>query len=253
LEARESALRRRYLLAGLLASAIGLALVHFVALRLRGAMDNVISDFGDDEGSRPDSVIAELAEIGGALASARARVGETVSELERARHDALTGLPGRELFMRRATAQIAAARAMEDPAVAILYIDLDGFKAVNDNHGHHEGDEILRGVAATLRQCVRAPDSIGRMGGDEFVVCVSAPRRHLMEIVARAREGIRKGVTGLGRGMDCSIGCAVGSCDHSLSALMEQADAAMYEAKKARRNGPAALHGDCAAGTITAA
>lgn len=253
LEARESALRRRYLLAGILASAIGLALVHFVALRVRGAMDNVISDFGDDEGSRPDSVIAELAEIGGALASARARVGQTVTELERARHDALTGLPGRELFMRRATAQITAARAMEGHAAAILYIDLDGFKAVNDNHGHHVGDEILRGVAATLRQCVRAPDCVGRMGGDEFVVCVSAPRRHLMDIVARAREGIGKGVKALGRGVDCSIGCATGSCDHSLSALLEQADAAMYEAKKARRNEAAALHAARAAGTITAA
>lgn len=247
LEARASSLRRRYLLAGLLASAIGLGLVRLVAVRLRGAMDNVISDFGDEEASRPDSVIAELAEIGGALASARARFGESVSELERARHDALTGLPGRELFTRRATAQMTAARAMEDCAVALLYIDLDGFKAVNDNYGHPVGDEILRGVAATLRQCVRAPDSLGRLGGDEFVVCVSAPRRHLMDVVARAREGIAKGVAALGRGVGCSIGCATASCESSLSALIEQADAAMYAAKQARRHELA-----CAAGTITA-
>jgi diguanylate cyclase (GGDEF)-like protein len=236
LAAQESSLRQRFLLGGFLAVAIGLALVHAVALRLRGAMDEVMSDFGDEEGSRPDSVITELAEIGGALATARARFGQTASELERARHDALTGLPGRDLFMRQATAQITAARAMEGYAVAILYVDLDGFKAVNDTQGHRAGDEILRGVAATLRQNVRAPDSVGRMGGDEFVVCVSAPRRHLMDIAMRARDGISKGIAALGPGVGCSIGWASASCERNLSDLIAEADGSMYVAKQARRH-----------------
>ncbi|MDB5899947.1 MAG: hypothetical protein JWP41_3549 [Ramlibacter sp.] len=233
---REATIGRRFLLGGALSLCVGLVLLHFVARRLRAEIDDVVTDFGDLDGEAPSSVISEFHEIGGALASARAKAGRTARELELAKHDSLTGLPGRELFLQRAQAQVDVARATEDCGVAVLYIDLDGFKAVNDTLGHKAGDQILRDVAATLRQCVRSPDAVGRTGGDEFVVCFAAPRQNLNDLATRACERISAGVSALGSGVGCSIGWATSSSGRNLLELIEEADAAMYLAKSARRH-----------------
>jgi diguanylate cyclase (GGDEF)-like protein len=236
LAAREESLRERVILGGALSLCLGLILLHFVAQRLRREVDEVVTDFGDLDGQAPNSVISEFAQIGGALASARAKAGRTAMELERAKHDSLTGLPGRELFLAQAQGQLQAARAMDDHGVALLYIDLDGFKAVNDTLGHRAGDEILKQVAATLRQCVRSPDVVGRTGGDEFVVCFAAPRGLLSDLAARACERISEGVSRLDHNVGCSIGWAIAGSECDLLALIDEADAAMYLAKSARKH-----------------
>ena len=88
-----------------------------------------------------------------------------------AHHDALTGLPNRKMFLERADMAVRAAQG-SDTDVAILFMDLDGFKAVNDDAGHGAGDALLVVVANRLRECVRQVDLVGRIGGDEFVVLV---------------------------------------------------------------------------------
>jgi diguanylate cyclase (GGDEF)-like protein len=235
---REATLRRRYVMGGALSLCLGLVLLHFVALRLRSGIDEVVTDFGELDSQGPSSVISEFAEIGGALATARAKAGRTAAELERAKHDSLTGLPGRELFLQLAHAQLNAARAMDDHGIALLYIDLDGFKAVNDNFGHRRGDKLLQDVAATLRQCVRTPDAVGRIGGDEFVVCFAAPRQRITELAERACTRITEEVARLGNGVGCSVGWATCSTttECNLAELLDEADAAMYLVKSARKH-----------------
>jgi diguanylate cyclase (GGDEF)-like protein len=237
LAAREESLRQRYAIGGLLSLALGLALLHFVARWLRSGIDDMTVDV-DDVDSVSSSVISEFAEIGGALATARAKAHRSAAELELARHDSLTGLPGRELFLHQAQAQLQRARCSDDLGIAVLYLDLDGFKAVNDTFGHARGDKLLKEVAATLRQCVRSPDAVGRTGGDEFVVCFTAPREQLSEFAVSACDRITQEVARLGSGLGCSIGWAIATfpADCKLTELIDEADAAMYLVKSARKH-----------------
>ncbi len=85
-------------------------------------------------------------------------------------HDALTGLPNRILFLDRVEQMLVQARRAKSRKAAIMFLDLDRFKQINDNLGHEAGDECLRTVAQRIRQCVRASDTVARMGGDEFTI-----------------------------------------------------------------------------------
>jgi diguanylate cyclase (GGDEF)-like protein len=171
-----------------------------------------------------------------ALGMVRRRTGELRHQ---ALHDALTGLPNRVLALDRAEQMLA---TDERKHVAALYVDLDGFKQVNDTFGHAAGDELLRMVAGRLSTVVRAGDTAARLGGDEFVVLLagigpdSAPARvaeRLLEVLARPYD---LGAT-VGRQLSvtASVGLAEGPRD-SADELLRDADLALYEAKAAGRN-----------------
>ncbi len=160
--------------------------------------------------------------------------------LHRALHDPLTGLPNRALFLDRLTHAVAH-RADPHTYTAVMLIDLDRFKVINDALGHESGDEVLVAVADRLRSCSRAATTIARFGGDEFtVLCeqLDSPReaitiaRRLLDCVARPIP--------LGSGevsMSMSIGITIVNTevDHPGS-LLRDADAAMYRAKEQGRN-----------------
>src|SRR3954453_19469943 len=156
-------------------------------------------------------------------------------------HDPLTGLPNRTLFLDRARHAVdAAARPRISPA--ILYIDLDGFKPVNDTFGHEAGDSLLRTVADRLRGCLRPADTAARLGGDEFVVLLNGPidRFGVARVVERIRSQLDVPVA-LGDGVittvGASIGIAPGGIDTSdADSLVRNADIAMYAAKRALGN-----------------
>jgi diguanylate cyclase (GGDEF)-like protein len=169
-------------------------------------------------------------------------VREKTGELRhQAMHDALTDLPNRVLALDRAQQMLARARRHES-SVAALYIDLDGFKHVNDTFGHAAGDALLRTVAERLMTVVRDSDTAARLGGDEFVVLLerslneAAPElvaERLLEVLGqpydmRDKLGRRLSVT-------ASVGIATG-VRASADELLRDADLALYEAKVSGRN-----------------
>jgi diguanylate cyclase (GGDEF)-like protein/PAS domain S-box-containing protein len=154
-------------------------------------------------------------------------------------HDALTGLANRVLFADR-VGQALRRRARGDGAAAVVFIDLDGFKAVNDTLGHQAGDALLREVADRLRSTVRAGDTVARLGGDEFAVLVEASgdgvapagatADRVLAALARPMELAGQRVTISG-----SVGIAVATADATGESLVRDADIAMYAAKVSGR------------------
>jgi diguanylate cyclase (GGDEF)-like protein len=180
------------------------------------------------------------------LASGRARarrlVSEKTGELEHlAMHDALTGLPNRVLALDRAEQLLARARRTQSP-IAALYIDIDGFKHVNDTFGHATGDQFLQLVADRLRSVVRESDTAARLGGDEFLVLLDGSTLDAgPELVAeRLLEVLREPYdlrAQIGRQVSVSatIGLALGQ-RASAEELLANADVALYSAKTAGKN-----------------
>jgi diguanylate cyclase (GGDEF)-like protein len=157
-------------------------------------------------------------------------------------HDALTGLPNRALILDRTEQMLARARRSEIQ-VAALFIDLDGFKEVNDSLGHGVGDILLKAVTERLSLTMRESDSVGRLGGDEFVVLVDGATMDAgPELVAeRLLEVLRTPfllpeLPGGPLTLTASIGIATGVRD-SATELLRDADIALYEAKAAGKNG----------------
>ena len=153
-----------------------------------------------------------------------------------ARHDPLTELPNRALFADRV--QVALARARRDQArFALLYLDLDRFKLVNDTHGHAVGDQLLQAVAMRLRQCVRGADTVARVGGDEFVVLLGSVAQpdHTCIVAGKIVAALAAPFDLAGHRLEVapSIGIALFP-DHGsdFEALLRAADGAMYEAKR---------------------
>ncbi|MBV7428922.1 MULTISPECIES: EAL domain-containing protein [unclassified Acidovorax] len=158
-----------------------------------------------------------------------------------AHHDVLTELPNRSLCVQRL--QLALAQSsVTGEKVAVLFIDLDRFKAINDTLGHHIGDGLLRSVAGRLTQAVRSRDTVSRLGGDEFVVVMRdvAGREDVQQLVERRLIPlIRQShpVEGHELNVSCSVGIAVYPEDGGdIDELMRRADAAMYEAKTTGRD-----------------
>jgi diguanylate cyclase (GGDEF)-like protein/PAS domain S-box-containing protein len=187
------------------------------------------------------------------LAAAQARLAHL------AYHDALTDLPNRLLFQEHLEQALARAQR-GDLAVAVLFVDLDDFKLVNDSYGHTTGDELLRVVAARLREAVRASDVVARLGGDEFLVLVAdIDLATAADAAERVAENIRTAVRApvvLGPGelyAHASIGAALYPADAaSADELLSKADIAMYRAKQSDRVGlrPAVASSIDAAGQL---
>jgi len=153
-----------------------------------------------------------------------------------ATHDRLTQLPNREGFYRQAS---EAMQSSSSETAALMFIDLDGFKKVNDAHGHAAGDKVLQAVAHRLVSVTRSIDLVGRLGGDEFVILVGAGKgrpadqSRVRVIAARALQELRRAID-IGDGtvsIAASIGAAIASMPAELDDLLASADAAMYEAK----------------------
>lgn len=176
--------------------------------------------------------------IGGVVLTARDVTDRRALEAQLAHqafHDTLTGLANRALFAERITHAIERG-ARREHLLAVLLLDLDDFKTVNDSLGHAAGDELLVAVAERLRSCVRPEDTCARLGGDEFAVLVEGmPEPQSSELVARrildamARPVVVSGATDIVVG--CSIGIALGTGGQSADELVRSADLAMYRAK----------------------
>ncbi|MEO8698121.1 MAG: EAL domain-containing protein [Acidimicrobiales bacterium] len=169
------------------------------------------------------------------------RSAQLVVELRhRALHDALTGLPNRTLIIDRADQLLRRGRR-DGRSVAALFIDLDGFKNVNDTRGHDVGDWLLRAVADRLRTALRDSDSLARMGGDEFVALLEGMPDAAVEVVAdRVLEVLREPFEMNGDDVvpiqiSASVGVAIGDRPTSTE-LLRDADVALYEAKTAGKN-----------------
>jgi diguanylate cyclase (GGDEF)-like protein len=157
-----------------------------------------------------------------------------------AAHDSLTGLPNRAESMRLIQAGLSRAQR-SGATVGLLFVDLDGFKAINDSLGHRAGDEVLRNVAHRMREEVRAGDVVGRLGGDEFVVLLEPLDADVSAVSTAERLVQAIGVPvalsdGRQVGIGASVGVAIsqdGSTDPDL--LLHEADVAVYRAKQTGR------------------
>ena len=165
----------------------------------------------------------------------------TEDQLEKlAYFDSLTGLPNRLLFRDRLNQEIAAARRHASK-VALLFIDLDRFKVINDTHGHSAGDELLQLVAQRLNEQVRGSDTVSRLGGDEFTVIIPdiAHEEDVSGVAQKIVEAMDRPF--LLRGQEARVGASVGIAIYpddgeNLDSLSQHADMALYKAKEEGRN-----------------
>ncbi|WP_431278710.1 diguanylate cyclase [Leifsonia poae] len=165
------------------------------------------------------------------------------NELEAiALYDPLTGLANRALLRTRLNSALGEAATQREP-ISLLFVDLDGFKEINDVFDHSAGDSVLREIARRLGESVRQHDLVGRFGGDEFlVVCESTDETAAVAVAERIRETIKEPMPGVGDGLvvTASIGVAVYLPEHTVALtpieVFRIADAAMYQAKDAGKD-----------------
>jgi diguanylate cyclase (GGDEF)-like protein len=173
--------------------------------------------------------------VANTLATAFARLRDEERTRHEAVHDPLTGVANRTLLRDRL--QHAVARSeRERGATAVLFVDLDGFKQVNDAHGHAAGDAVLVEVARRMQTAVRPGDTIARLGGDEFVaVCEDVDEEAALAVGRRLQEAIQMPFSagGVEHRLSASIGIALGASEPE--AMLGNADAALYRAKAAGR------------------
>jgi diguanylate cyclase (GGDEF)-like protein/PAS domain S-box-containing protein len=184
-----------------------------------------------DPGNAPRYLINVVEDI-----TERREAAEKIIRL--AHFDALTDLPNRVLFRQQLDRELERARGGE--TFALLYIDIDEFKGINDSLGHHVGDELLKAVAARIKSCLKPADMVARLGGDEFAVLLTAVegRDEVVAAVKRIFEAIRSPYQCLGHQLPCdaSIGIAMAPRDGiERDQLTKNADLAMYAAKAGGR------------------
>ncbi len=153
-------------------------------------------------------------------------------------HDALTGLPNRALLNDRLQHALDRGRDPDGPLVALLFLDVDDFKIVNDSFGHEAGDEVLKAVAARVLHVVRSGDTVARLSGDEFAILMEdlAEASDARSAATRIIDAFEKPIRAGGRGVHLSVSVGVDSGhrpDRNAAALIRNADFAMYSAKRA--------------------
>jgi diguanylate cyclase (GGDEF)-like protein/PAS domain S-box-containing protein len=199
---------------------------------LEFGIEIIVTPIHDQDGAVTGSVVAFHD-----VSAARARSLE-MSRL--AQHDSLTGLPNRVLFNDRLMQAISLA-VRQDKQLAVMFVDLDQFKKINDSLGHAVGDKLLQSVSGRLVNCVRRTDTVSRLGGDEFVVLLSQVERE-EDAAVSARKILRELAaphTIDNKNLDISVSIGVStypSDGPDAESLMNKADTAMYEAKKQGRN-----------------
>jgi diguanylate cyclase (GGDEF)-like protein/PAS domain S-box-containing protein len=161
---------------------------------------------------------------------------ELEQQLERrAFHDDLTGLANRALFADRLSHALKRNARDEKEQIAVLFLDLDDFKAVNDGMGHGAGDELIRGAAERIRASVRPGDTVARLGGDEFAVLLedATSLEHAVALAERLLEVLQLpiDVIGVGLAIRASVGVTFGTSESTAESLLRDADIAMYSAK----------------------
>jgi diguanylate cyclase (GGDEF)-like protein len=186
-------------------------------------------------------LLFEMNRLYGRLADALSTAGTLQEHLTfRAENDSLTSLPNRALFYDRLETAMTRCRRTKQ-LMALLYIDIDHFKKINDNYGHAAGDDLLRLFAQRLTQCVRASDTVARLGGDEFTVILEnlTCRETAQDVVDKLIGALRHpyGTAEENIQARASIGVAYFSGeDLKADGLVKQADAALYRAKHGGRN-----------------
>jgi diguanylate cyclase (GGDEF)-like protein len=184
---------------------------------------------GFDEGD-----IETLELLAGFIAASLSHASAYQDESRKALHDGLTGLPNRTLLADRLDGALARAR-QEAAHVAVAYLDLDGFKALNDRYGHAAGDQLLRFVAAEISGVVRVSDTVARVGGDEFVILSERAEPWWEQSLG---ERVRAAVEAAARSMPfeaavtASLGWAWSDGHDTPEAVLASADASMYAAKR---------------------
>ena len=196
-------------------------------------------------GELPTDVLPSLRALRTQVALALAGVALTAELTERALRDPLTGLGNRAMLRERIGEALARSKRTGRPVGALL-LGLNGFKQVNDLHGHSVGDRLLQAVAERLQECVRAEDTVGRLGGDEFVVITEdlTSARDALTVAGRIVESLGEAIPVGARRLRTAASVGVALSHAGLTGpddLLRLADAAMYEAK--RRGGGFQLHG----------
>lgn len=157
-----------------------------------------------------------------------------------AEHDALTGLPNRVLFLDRLQQALAKERRQHG-RFALLFLDLDHFKSINDTYGHHTGDAVLQQVGVRLTQCVRGVDTVSRLGGDEFVVLLAdvGGADQAAHVAVSIMRALGKPIDASGQALHLAVSIGIAICPGDgtdADTLMRHADAAMYHAKQNGRS-----------------
>jgi diguanylate cyclase (GGDEF)-like protein len=209
-----------------------------------GGMICVLDDVPRKWTAEEVALLASYGEMAGTELQLRQVLSDREMREQRLRHesvhDALTGLPNRTLFMRRLADATHRARRGQDGLFAVLFLDVDGFKLVNDSMGHHVGDEMLVSIARRLEGCVRGGDIVARLGGDEFAILLERiiDVRDAAMVAERVQEALRAplSIGGYEHATSASIGVALSTgASEQPEYVLRSADIAMYRAKNSGR------------------
>ena len=203
-------------------------------------LDEVAREWTDEE----VAVLGEFGNMAGTEMQLRQMLSDREVHEQRLRHqsvhDPLTGLPNRALFMKRLADATHRARRGQDGLFAVLFLDVDGFKLVNDSMGHHVGDEMLVTIARRLEGCVRGGDIVARLGGDEFAILLEriVDVRDAAMVAERVQVALQSPlmIGGYEHATSASIGVALSTgASEQPEYVLRSADIAMYRAKNSGR------------------